>query len=176
VQQPGPSGSPDPAEGWGSSKRRRLLPAAGPRAGWIGSQQLRCCPGAPRSDAGFRREERRSEPPARSLPSRGCAPATGIYALRQRHLKLLGFLRRGGTARRRDLLLQSLDLWRRWKFSPSSWLCPSVGLEPGKRRLQIPSFISVRGCCVCWCSWTLFQLSFATLPPLAGFPPSPALF
>lgn len=60
VQQPGPNGSLDPAEGWGSSDRPAEASAArgGARAGWIccrRSQQLWCCPGAPRSDAGFRR-------------------------------------------------------------------------------------------------------------------------
>lgn len=164
-----------------TDQQRRLLPAAAPGLDGFAAgapSNSGAAQEPPEVTRGFAEEERRSEPRARSpLPSRGCAPATGIYALRRRHLKLLGFLRRalrrGGTVWRRDLLLQSLDLRRRWKFSPSSWSCPSVGLEPGKRRLQIQSFISVRGCCVCWCCWTLFQLSFATFSLLPGFPPSP---
>lgn len=170
-----------PAEGWGlSDQQRRPLPAPAPGLDGFAAGALSNSGAAqepPEVTPGFRRGERRPEPRARSLPSRGRAPDTGIYALLRRHLKLLGFLRRavlrGGTVGRRDLLLQSLDLRRRWKFSPSSWSCPSVGLEPGKRRLQIQSFISVRGCCVCRCCWTLFQLSFATFPLLAGFPRSP---
>lgn len=171
---------PGPGWGWGlSDQQRRLLPAPGLDGFAAGApSNSAAAQEPPEVTRGVAEGRGARSPRARPLPSRGSAPATGIYTL----LKLLGFLRRvihrGGTVWRRDLFLQSLDLRRRWKFSPSSWSCPSVGLEPGKRRLQIQSFISVRGCCVCWCCWTLFQFSFATFPLLAGFPPpaAPALF